>query len=250
MINLFVKKKEAYAVFEDEQKGGGPRRVTYTSLINLFVKKEDEKRANAVFEEMQAKGVRPDVVTYNSLINLFVKKEDQKRGYAVFEEMKTKGVRPNVVTYTSLINLFVKKEDQKGAYAVFEDMQAKGVQPDEVTFNSLIDLLVKLDCLEEAKRLFLSKLSIKDMIEEKNSLNLHRFSHGAAYIGLSIFIESHWDNQTPFILITGKGLHSGKLYEMRDFMMKKISEKFAHLSCEIDGDNRGRLFIKKRHVQL
>ena len=82
---------------------------------------------------MQAKGVRPDEWTYTSLINLFVKKEDQNGAYAVFMEMQAKGVRPNVVTYTSLINLFVKKEDEKGAYAVFEGKQ-RASGPDVVTY--------------------------------------------------------------------------------------------------------------------
>ncbi len=109
-----------------------------------------------------------------------------------------------------------------------------------------IDLLVKLDCLEQAEVLFSSKLSIKKLMSQ-DSLDLHRLSHGAAFIALSIFIKSHWENDT-FFLITGKGLHShGKdPYQMRDFMMKKIKEKISHLECHVDPQNEGRLIIHRK----
>ncbi len=151
-------------------------------------------------------------------------------------------------TYNSLINLFMKKEDVKGAYAVFEEMKAKGVLPNELTYHSLIDLLVKHDCLEQAEVLFSSKLSIKKHMRQ-GSLDLHGLSHGAAFIALSIFIKSHWDNDS-FLLITGKGLHSYSkdLYQMRDFMIEKLKEKIPHVICQVDPENKGRLIINRKKL--
>ncbi len=252
IINIFVRKqdqKKAYAVFaEMKTKGVPPNEVTYTSLINLFVKKEDVTGAYAVFDEMKANGALPNEVTYTSLINLFVKKEDETGAYAVFEEMKAKGMSPNEVTYNSLINLFVKKEDVKGAYAVFEEMKTKEVLPDEVTYQSLIDLLVKLDYLEQVEVLFASKFSIKKHMSQA-SLDLHGLSHGTAFVALSIFIKSYWENDS-FLLITGKGLHSKSkdFYQMRDFMMKKIKEKIPHVECQVDPENGGSLIIKRKKI--
>ena len=140
----------------------------------------------------------------------------------------------------------MKKEDVKGAYAVFDEMKANGVRPDEVTFNLLIDLLVKVNVIQEAKTIFNSTLSIENRING-NSLDVHGLSQGAAFVALSLFIESYW-KQDSFILITGKGLHSKNRdpYEMREFMQEKIKNNFAQLTSEVDVSNPGRLIIKKK----
>src|SRR3984893_3638900 len=126
-------------------------------------------------------------------------------------------------------------------------MKDQGATPDEVTYNLLINLLVKHDRLNEALSLFNSQFSIHNyMRENAKSLDIHSLSQGAAFIALCIFIKSYWKDDS-FILITGKGLHSQNknLYEMKNFIAKKIREKFSHLSCEVDEKNEGVLKLAK-----
>jgi DNA-nicking Smr family endonuclease len=107
--------------------------------------------------------------------------------------------------------------------------------------------LVKFDQLLQAKALFSSQLAIEKHVRG-NSLDVHGLSQGAAFIALSIFIKSYGKKYDSFILITGKGLHSheGNLYDMRNFMVKKIKEKMPHLECQIDPKNEGQLLLKSR----
>jgi pentatricopeptide repeat protein len=139
--------------------------------------------------------------------------------------------------------LFVKTEDVNSAFDIFNEMIAKGVHPDEVTYTSLIDGLVMSNRVTDAESLFCSIISIKDRIQG-NQLDLHGFSKGAAYIASSIFIRENLSNHKGLIIITGKGLHfSSALFEMRDFIKKKIGENFPHLTCKIDQFNEGRIVL-------
>ena len=62
------------------------------------MKKENVNGVQRLFKQIKGAEVHPDEMTYTSLINLFVKKEDEKRAYGVFKEMKDAGVQPDEVT--------------------------------------------------------------------------------------------------------------------------------------------------------
>lgn len=63
-------------------------------------------------------------------------------------------------------------------------------------------------------------------------------------------MENQGKQAIPFVLITGKGLHSDQepLYEMRDFIIEKMGRKFAHLNCQVDHENEGRLHISVKNL--
>jgi pentatricopeptide repeat protein len=50
-------------------------------------------------------GVAPNEVTFNTLLNLFVKKENLDGATGVLEDMRKAGVAPNEVTFNTMLNL-------------------------------------------------------------------------------------------------------------------------------------------------
>jgi pentatricopeptide repeat protein len=182
-------------------------------------------------------------VTFTSLINLFVRLENAERAYAVFEEMKKAGIQPNVVTFNSLIHLFVHLENAENAYAVFEEMKKAGILPNDVTFHSLIDVLVKTGSVDKAKVIFKEQLTIK---MEKEMIDLHGLSHGAAYIAFLIQFENEGITK-PLILITGKGLHERhEFLALSHFLQSKIGDNHPELCCRVDDSNQGRLIVEMK----
>jgi pentatricopeptide repeat protein len=111
--------------------------VTYTSLLNLHVKREDVAGAHGVMEAMREAGVTATVVTYTSLLNLHVKRKDVAGAHGVMEAMREAGVTATVVTYTSLLNLYVKLHDLKEVKCIMEEMKTHRVKPNEVTYRTL-----------------------------------------------------------------------------------------------------------------
>ena len=72
-------------------------------------------------EQSSHDGIQPYVVTFTSLINLFVRLENAERAYAVFEEMKKAGIQPNVVSFHSLIDVLVKTGAVDKAKVIFKE---------------------------------------------------------------------------------------------------------------------------------
>jgi pentatricopeptide repeat protein len=69
------------------------------------VKRKDVAGAHGVMEAMREAGVTATVVTYTSLLNLYVKLHDLKEVKCIMEEMKTHRVKPNEVTYRTLAKI-------------------------------------------------------------------------------------------------------------------------------------------------
>lgn len=245
LMNLYVNKedeKEALNLLKKmKTKGIKPNVTTYTSLINLYVKKENIEEALELLKEMKIEGIKLNIKTYTSLINVYVKKGYENEALAILKEMKKEGIKPDIVTYTSLINVHVKNENVKEALARLKEMKKEGIKPEIVTYNLLIDLFVKHEKLNLAKSLFNSQFSIDKFLNEEG-LNVHGLSQGAAFIALTIFIESHWKSDS-FILVTGKGLRCNQNpYAMRNFLEGKIKEKFDYLDWQIE-ENKGRIKV-------
>ena len=124
-------------------------------------------------------------------------------------------------------------------------MIAHRVQPNEVSYNSLINLLVKVKEIQRAKEMFEFKFQMENLINDKNELNLHHFSHGTAWIAILQFLEMA--KEWPLTIITGKGLHSQReLYEMRDYILEKIAKDFPNLTAEVTTYNEGRIIIRNK----
>ena len=127
--------------------------------------------------------------------------------------------------------------------ALLKEMKEEGIKPDEVTYNIFMDLLVKLGRLDEAKSLFSSEYLIDKFIQSPTVLDVHGLSHGAAFIALTIFIESYLKSET-FILITGKGLHSNQdMFSMKRYLEEKIKNDFKHLKYQSQKNNAGSIVI-------
>ena len=70
---------------------------------------------------MKDVGLRPNEVTYTSLIDLFVKQNDPEGAFELLREMKNFGLRPNEVTYNVLIELYINNNDLEMAGNVFDN---------------------------------------------------------------------------------------------------------------------------------
>jgi pentatricopeptide repeat protein len=114
-----------------EAAGVNPDTVTYTALLDAFVKARDLKGCENMLLRMEAAGVSPNTVTFNTLL----------KGYArvLDEEAKLFGVRRALgsmerlglvwdrYTYGAVLQLFVGQPGESRRY--FRAMLAQGVQP-------------------------------------------------------------------------------------------------------------------------
>jgi len=82
---------------------------------------------------MKAERVMPNVVTYTTIIDGYVKAGDFNKAETVVKEMIVGGVMPNVVTYNTIIGGYVKAGDFDKAKDLIKEIEKEGIIPDEVT---------------------------------------------------------------------------------------------------------------------
>lgn len=103
---------------------------------------------------MAKNGCHPNVVTFSTLINGYIKANNIDEVVKVFQEMPSKGIVPDVVTYNNLVDGLCKANRLQLARQLFNEMQVHGNTPDTVTYTSLLDGLCKMhDLMRQCKYL-------------------------------------------------------------------------------------------------
>ncbi|MBA3284235.1 MAG: hypothetical protein H0U27_04145 [Nitrosopumilus sp.] len=233
-----------------------PNIKAYTNLIKFYVKIADLEKVEAVWNDMKRSGITPNMLTYTSLMQFYVNNGDLRAVEEIWkgmkqdemmlpydknaefieaevflQEVKQSKLITDEVRFNILMLLYERNGDLKGARALLDNMRQSGIRPGEVIYKMFINLLVDLNCLDEAKYVFDSNFSRNKYTCNFREFNICDLSYGAAFIALSIFIESFWDRQ-PFKVIVGKGRDS--IYMMENYLKKKINTQFVNLDCHID----------------
>ncbi|KAK3037280.1 hypothetical protein RJ639_029692 [Escallonia herrerae] len=163
--------------------GCEPNSITFSTMINGFVKKGLMEDARRVFDVMMGtEGCLPDAVMYTTLIDGYWDVDEAKR---LMTRMRLNGLKDNVAAHTSLFKGYcivgrldeavrhltemirigmepdlksygvvvngcckVKKPDE--AIGLLTEMSGRGVRPNVFCFNAVIRVLVDLGQLDRA----------------------------------------------------------------------------------------------------
>ncbi|CDY39806.1 BnaA09g10580D [Brassica napus] len=115
-----------------------PNVVTYSALVDAFVKNGKVLEAKELYEEMMRMCIDPDVVTYSSLINGLCVQGRIDEASEMFDLMVRRGCFPDVVSYNTLINGFCKSKRVEDGMRLFREMSQRGLVSSTVTYNTLI----------------------------------------------------------------------------------------------------------------
>nr|XP_051212011.1 protein Rf1, mitochondrial-like [Lolium perenne] len=144
--------------------------VSYTTVIDGFLKEGQVSKACNLFHEMVQQRVMPNVVTYNSIIDALCKARAMDKAELFLRQMLDNGVRPDNMTYNSMIHGYSTLCQWKQASNMFREMKSQGLIPDIVTWRSLITSLHKHGRRHEAARVF---DSITAKCQEPQTRSLH-----------------------------------------------------------------------------
>ncbi|KAL4592982.1 hypothetical protein LXL04_005991 [Taraxacum kok-saghyz] len=97
--------------------------VSWTTLINGYVKQSMSDEALRVFKLMEASGVQPNEITMITVFSAFTAKE-------IFDNMRTK----DVFSWTSMINGYARNRELVSAKKLFDEMPERNI----VSWNAMI----------------------------------------------------------------------------------------------------------------
>jgi pentatricopeptide repeat protein len=119
-----------------------PTSVTYGTIVNALCRVSNEKRAEELFDEMEA---MPDyqarAAPYNCMMQFFLTtKRDKAKVLEYYERMKVTGIAPTAHTFKLLIDAHggLEPVDMNAAEGVFQMIRAVGQAPEPVHYASLI----------------------------------------------------------------------------------------------------------------
>ncbi|GJY64036.1 pentatricopeptide repeat-containing protein [Tanacetum coccineum] len=142
--------------------------VVRNGLVHFYGEVGRVQSARKVFDEM-CEGVR-DVVTWSSLINVYVKSGMVDEGLRLFEMMKGSGVGVNEVTMIAVFGACAKKGDLELGRSVHDYVEKMSVNRSLNLMNSVLDMYVKCGCLVTAKEVF-EGMGIKDVFSWTSMIN-------------------------------------------------------------------------------
>ncbi|KAH0906219.1 hypothetical protein HID58_038046 [Brassica napus] len=159
-ISLFqsmIRSRPLPTVIDFTRLGITPNVITFSALIDSFVKEGKLKEAKELYNEMIARGIDPDTITYNSLIYGLCNEKRLDEANQMIELMVRKGCDPSIVTYSILINGYCKAKRVDDGMRLFRKMPLRA---DTVTYNTLVQGFCQSGKLNVAKELFQEMVSI------------------------------------------------------------------------------------------
>ncbi|KAK1379146.1 Tetratricopeptide repeat-like superfamily protein [Heracleum sosnowskyi] len=187
--------------------------ILCNALIDMYSRNGNVLRAKTVFDVM---GVR-DVVSWTSLLNGFVKCDDMVSARKVFDEMPVR----NVVSWTGMIVGFVRGKVSVNGLELFREMVGDGVFPTEITVVAVLSGCADIGALDFGRSVhgFVSKsVLVRDMAVNNALIDMYSKS-GSLESGLEIFYGMGckdlftWTTTISGLALHGKGRPAVELFD-------------------------------------
>ncbi|KAM1059074.1 hypothetical protein ACFX11_024141 [Malus domestica] len=117
------------------QRGIHPDLPTYSLLIKSCIRSRNFDLGKLVHDRLAHSQLEPDQVLLNSLISLYSKSGDWKKANSIFENM---GSERNLVSWSAMVSCFANNDMGFEAISTFLDMLEHGFYPNEYCFASVI----------------------------------------------------------------------------------------------------------------
>jgi leucine-rich PPR motif-containing protein len=133
-------KEGVNSVLQDMVKYGVKKTaVIYSILIKMSG--NDESRAQQLFNEMEEQGIKPSLVTYTTLMQLYIRNKKLKEALRVFEELKSKGYRADQVTYNFIINGCTFNQKLEKAIEILIESIYAGIKINDESYKNVCEYL-------------------------------------------------------------------------------------------------------------
>lgn len=185
----------ALAYFNEmRERGIGPTKVSYTTLMKAFAFTGQPKLAHKVFDEMlNDPRVKSDLAAWNMLIEGYCRLGLVEEAKKAVERMKEEGFHPDIATYGSLANGIALARRPGEALLLWneikERLEGKGkgpkIRPDEGLLDALADVCVRAAFFQKA-------LEIVACMEE-NGISPNKTKYKKIYVEMhsKMFTSQH-----------------------------------------------------------
>lgn len=203
-LAFVLKSCSTLAAFEEGEQvhkyaimsGLGEHLFVRTSLMNFYVKCDENRLAQKVFDEMPER----NVVAWSAMIGGYARVGMVNEALAMFREMQANGIEPDEVSMVVVISACAVA----GALGLGKWMHAfvdrKGIKNDLEMSTALVNMYAKCGCINKAKEVF-EAMPFKDA-KAWSSMIVGFAIHGLAEEALSAFARMEKAQVVRFVVLT------------------------------------------------
>lgn len=140
--------------------------IVRNGLMHFYSESHKLGEAMRIFYETEVR----DVVSWTSMIDGYVKNDLVDEALKMFDKMCESGVEPNEVTMVAVFSACALKGDLSLGERVHEFAERKGVRFSLNLMNSMLDMYVKCGSLAKAGEIF-DKMEVKDVFSWTSMIN-------------------------------------------------------------------------------
>ncbi|KAI8815923.1 uncharacterized protein EV422DRAFT_335852 [Fimicolochytrium jonesii] len=121
-----------------------PNTVTLNIVMDLFRNLDQVENAVAIFHELTAnvdksQRIRPDKITFTTLIDAFRRRNDLDSMNTYFHAMQHEhGISPTAAQFSVFMRYYADTGDARAVVKIYTDMRARKIQPIRSTFLNLV----------------------------------------------------------------------------------------------------------------
>lgn len=142
-----------------KEDGIKPSIITYTTLMQMYIRKKQLKEAINVFHQIKKDGLEPDQVAYNFIINGCSFNQNLENAIIFVLESLQKNVKVSDETYKNVLeylvnNKFMKYNDRvKSATDILNGLKSRNIQINYELYSKLMRLIYKKNEIRTEKKI-------------------------------------------------------------------------------------------------
>ncbi|GLU01855.1 hypothetical protein SLE2022_191370 [Rubroshorea leprosula] len=153
-----------------KENGHTGTQVTYSLLVSIFVRCDQNELALDAYDEMVQNGLKPREDTMHAMISACTKEGKLDLALKTFQSMLNGGLKPSQVACNTLINSLGKAGNVKLAFKIYDTMKSLHYTSDSFTWNALLGALYTANQHTDAIQLF------ERIREQSTLLNVHMYN--------------------------------------------------------------------------
>ncbi|MED6200311.1 hypothetical protein PIB30_083812 [Stylosanthes scabra] len=232
MLSLYIangKLEKVPQIIQELKMNTSPDVVTFNLWLTACALQNDVETAEGVMLELKKAKIDPDWVTYSTLTNLYIKKDCLEKAGSTLKEMENKTSRNTRAAYSSLISLHTNMGNKDEVNRIWKKMKTCFRKMNDNEYLCMLSSLVKVGDFAGAENLYcewesvsgtndvrLSNILLASYINQDQIEMAEKFYHRVVENGVN-------PSYTTWELLTWGYLKNKDVEKFLDYFEKAIS---------------------------
>jgi len=155
--------------------------IIYSILIKMYARtslknENDIPKAVGLIKLMKEDGIKPTVISFTTIVQMYLRKKQIKDAIAVFDEMKNEGLQPDVVSYNFIINGCTFNQNLEWGIKFLLESLEKNIKLNSETYKNTLEYLLNNKFMKYQERVKNASLILNGLKLRNIEINYDLYS--------------------------------------------------------------------------